>query len=468
MASEYIQRQIDSAYFLPYITDVTQEVLDSSLYKVSDSIKAKYQSINQKPARSKSVKKQYKYKPDKTRFRSADRIREEDPEIQMKKSKDVKILIKKLHQEKEERKRKLQELDEETRKKTQDEIEALEILQQKADEEQKNQKMLKLLQMKEKADKHRKELEDWKILTERDYRQVLSQKYLHEKLEESYITQVIMPELEKKKAELAQKRMMFQPMSRTELIDHAKKHDEILRDLQVRREKEAHSRSIDLQYRQISKSFHSKAQEILMEEERKAREDKEKEESERKKRLDKKSQYSELVKELYRPTVDELKKQEMQLLVEKLKFPVRPKLYSHNSAETYETISEETGFITEKHRPKKKYPKNPLVPEPPVKREFKKMDFLTDMRLARRSQDLKPKKIDIETEIYNYDPSNVKEAQKLIEKAEKVDKEIQRKERNLYAQFSNPRSLDVVEELNDMLIGSIRAKLAIVNAHAEL
>ncbi|CAG9329897.1 unnamed protein product [Blepharisma stoltei] len=464
MATDYLKRAIEASYFLPYITDITKDATQEVFVKVCNILKMKYYL---KHKRSKSSKKETKPITEERRNSISEKPvkREETPETRKEKAKEIKRLLKKLQKEKSERHRKLQELDEEAKRKLDEDIELEEILKQKREEEMKKERINNTLKRREKEEKHKKEFENWKNLTEKEYKNVISQKYLHEKLEESYITQIVMPELEKKKAELAQKRLLFQPINRGEIIEHARRHDDIIKDLQARREKEALSQSIDLQYHQIAKSFHSKAQDALKEEEKRLKEEKDKEELEKKQRIEKKNQYAELVKELYRPTVDEFKRQEMKLLVEKLKLPVRKKLYGINSANTYE-VSTANGSVTEKHR--RKWSKNPMVPEPPQKKEIKKIDFLAEMRILRRSQGSVTRKYDLEKELMSYDLHDEDKTQKLIEKTDLVDKEISRKERILSSKLAHPKSIDFADELNDMIISSIKAKLAIVNASVDL
>ncbi|CAG9323305.1 unnamed protein product [Blepharisma stoltei] len=465
MATDHLKRIIDASYFMPYIADTARDATQEVFEKICNIVKRKYSNSPLKHKRSKSTKRQKTLATEERRNSVTERpIKwEEDPIVLKKKSKTIKQLLKKLQEEKEQRHKKLQELDEEAKKKFEEEMETNEILQQKREEELRKERVLKALQRREKEEKHKKELEDWKILTEREYKHVLSQKYLHEKLQESYVTQVVMPELEKKKADLAQKRMLFQPINREDLIEHARRHDEIMRDLQNRREKEVHNRSIDLQYRQISKSFHSKALDILNEEEKRQKEEKEREELERKQRIEKKLQYSELVKELYRPSIDEYKKQEMKLLVEKLKFPVRTKLHGHNSAGTYENTTE-SGSMTEKHRIRRKWTKNPMVPEPAPKKEIKQIDFLAEMRIARHSRGTIRKKYELEKDLMYINLHDEENAIKLKEKADLVDKEILRKERTMSSNLPDRKKIEIAEEINDMIISSIKAKLAIVNA----
>ena len=52
---------------------------------------------------------------------------------------------------------------------------------------------------------------------------------LYKRLEENFEKNVLLPELQRKKEELAKKRELYRPLSKLELDEHAKRHDDLLR-----------------------------------------------------------------------------------------------------------------------------------------------------------------------------------------------------------------------------------------------
>lgn len=71
---------------------------------------------------------------------------------------------------------------------------------------------------REKLDRLKQEAE-WKKLKKK----ISNQKYLHEKYEEDFNQKVVIPELEKKKEELKEKREFYKPIDHKEIDQFQKK-----------------------------------------------------------------------------------------------------------------------------------------------------------------------------------------------------------------------------------------------------
>lgn len=71
---------------------------------------------------------------------------------------------------------------------------------------------------REKLERLKKD-DEWKKLKKK----ITNQKYLHEKYEEDFNQKVIIPELEKKKEELKEKRELYKPIDHKEIDEFQKK-----------------------------------------------------------------------------------------------------------------------------------------------------------------------------------------------------------------------------------------------------
>ena len=280
---------------------------------------------------------------------------------------DTKIFVAKMTRERFEREKKRIEREEKGRIKLQqaleeDEKKRLMLLAQKETEKKK-----RVEDLVKKKEKRKKQLDEIREIGEKEFREVVSIKPLYVKIEENYEEQVLMPELEKKKAELARKREFLQPIKRTEIIEHMKKYQEAAVENQIRREFQAKTKALEFKYNSSAGVIKSRFTDRVLEEEKKKKEDLEKVEQDKARLIEKKKKYAEVVKEMFVPSVDEFKKQEMLLIQERLKNPVRIKL-------TEKSISDE------ENKPRRKWKKNPMVPEEPLKKEVKVVDYLAEKR----------------------------------------------------------------------------------------
>ena len=369
-----------------------------------------------------------------------------------------KLLVAKLNKERVEREKKRLEREEKARLRAQEEMQEVERRKQEENylkEEEKRRRVEKLLKKKE---QRKKNIEFFKEVGEKELREIIANKPLYVKIEENYEEQVLMPELEKKKAELAKKREVFQPVRKQEIIDHMKKYQENSLESQARREILAKNKEIEFKYNNSACVIKSKFTENILEEERRKREEKEQQEIEKKKLLDRKKQYASIVKDNFAPSVDEFKRHEMLLIQERLKHPVRIKIVENKSTSD------------EENKPKRKWKKNNLIPEKPPKREGKIVDYLAEKRKYRgNSVVVVSRVIDIDSLIQDDTIDKDYKIEKLKKKAQILEieaKKHERHERNIKSVSSNDaRALALCQESNDLLLHSIRAKLAIITTN---
>lgn len=366
-----------------------------------------------------------------------------------------KILVAKLTKERLEREKKKQEREEKARIKMMEEMQEIEkkkLQEMMLKEEEKQKRVNELVYKKE---QRRKQIDHMREIGEKEFREIITNKPLFVKIEENYEEQVLMPELEKKKAELAKKREFFQPVRKQEIAEHMKRYLENSHENQARREMAQKGKKIEFQYNNSACIIKSKFTESILEEERRKKEEKEQHEQEKKILLEKKKNYASIVKEMFVPSIDEFKRQEMLLIQERLKHPVRIKIDSNNS------ISDE------ENRPRRKWKKNPLVPEKPPKREAKVVDYLAQKRTERGgSVETRNRMFDVEGLVQDRNLDKDEKLEKLRKKAKVLENESKKHERNIKSvSATDSRSLKYAYESDDLLLNSIRAKLAIINTN---
>ena len=107
--------------------------------------------------------------------------------------------------------------------------------------------------------------------------------------------------------------------------------------------------------------------------------------------LDKKKQYSDIVKEVFQPTLDLFKKQEMELIKARLNNPVNIKFKSANDSDDEKLSPANRSFSVNQ----KRFKKNNMVPEKPKKKTPVIKDYIEEFRQKRRnSLSLSKMKID--------------------------------------------------------------------------
>lgn len=370
---------------------------------------------------------------------------------------------KKLLLEQQERKRRF----EEQQKKQKDllllEDEALQkakLEQQAAFEEQ---KQAKIKAMHDKLAQRREERERLKQIGAEELQKVKATKPLHVSIEEKYSHDVLMPELEKHKVELAKKRIHFNSVTRQELQEHAKRYEDLKRDKLDKRSHQASESILDHMTNLASKNS-SKFTFAVIEEERRVKEEKQKLADEKRKMAEKKKQYASLVKELHVPAVDPHKAAEIEERRKK-RSGLRPEKSRAESEKGPRPIDDDSKPSSATWVPRKFKP-NPLIAEAKPKKEPIKVDYLGDRRHERETSEIRVsnslKNIDLQTDFQNL--SEKETATRLIEKAQKIERAAKRQQLSLSASGKGPADIDVMGSVNDALVSSVKAKLALLDS----
>lgn len=222
--------------------------------------------------------------------------------------------------------------------------------------------------------KRQQELEDMKY-RQQELLEVKKQKPLYQKMQEKFLQDIEMPELEKRKAELAKKRLLFQPLNREDLQEHAKWYQSVKKEHTSHVEKEVTNKNIDLQVNQLGIMKPFKLEKQV--------DDKEKQQQEKLKLFDRKIKYADLVREMFTPSIDKFKQKELELRVEKLKHPVRKEGIKAVHERSY--VESHSDSESKRIFKPRLVPKNPKVQEEKLKREPNIVDYLGERRKIREN-----------------------------------------------------------------------------------
>ncbi|CAG9336058.1 unnamed protein product [Blepharisma stoltei] len=472
MATEYIQGLISNANFSSEIIDTIKDSMEGFMGSFTDQ-------INANPKLLSDIRQRFKAKQPKPPVEEPPH----KPPVIDKATRDLQLLehqlkidvnkefTKKLKEERLERERRIKEREEKQTKKLLDEIEEKNKEREDYYLQQELEKQKRIEELKQRAEERKKDIETRKEIGQKEYQKVVSNKPLFKQMEDKFNQQVLMPELEKKKAELAKKRMLFQPINPQEIYEHSKKINEIRKEQEQRRQKELVQRSLEEQVNFLSPNLQSHFTEAIMEEERRKREEAEKVKEDVINRKLKMMQYADLVKEMFQPSVDKSKQTELEERIEKIKTKPR-KMVNKTSVKSWSgresgNENEETGSEGAISKPKK-WKRKPLdlPPGKPPKKEFIKIDYLAEMRKEKDGKDPLPSRavnLNWEHELEDENLTPEEKANRIRHKAELMEKKARIQEFNIgKMNIQNHQGIEATEQVNDMIIGSIKAKLALL------
>eukprot|EP00357_Protocruzia_adherens_P002870 CAMPEP_0115011188 /NCGR_PEP_ID=MMETSP0216-20121206/23822_1 /TAXON_ID=223996 /ORGANISM="Protocruzia adherens, Strain Boccale" /LENGTH=538 /DNA_ID=CAMNT_0002379665 /DNA_START=107 /DNA_END=1723 /DNA_ORIENTATION=+ len=350
------------------------------------------------------------------------------------------------------------------------------------DREEDRARQLKL-QAFEKREKAKKEREERAKFREETLKSKVQKPLFKQK--ESEMRRSIdasMPTLEKRKKDLAEKRAVFQP---EELKKFAKDDEERLQKiLAERRQKREEERRHPGEWKP-SNLASSYTQRVVAEEKEERQRQRLREEMP-KSLVEKRRNYSQLVKEMYSPKVDDNKRSEMEQIISSLKTkPRMPKKsdahsrsvpqslssFRNETSEGDEEIVIEDGVKKKKVRSTRhKFKKNPMLPEEKKdRREAIKVDYLREIR-DKRERDEKDgitknyNDMKWETDLENNHLSKEEKLAKIKQKTDLIEGKARRNEDLLkISKGVNEKDLKVSEEVSDMYVESIKAKLALLD-----
>jgi hypothetical protein len=263
------------------------------------------------------------------------------------------------------------------------------------------------------------------------------------KLEEKFKLNYEMPELLKRKEELREKSKFFKPMEHNDIKEHGKWYNSIKEANAQKIQREISLKMIDSQIRSTSVYTNSWALR-LMEEDRKAEEEKVMKLEEKRKMLEKKAKYSELVKEIFPMTSRQHKKSGS---LEKSK--------KKKTAESEASISK----VWKPH----KFSANPMMPQPKPQREGKQILYLEEKRKERAERSTSPENLKKLEEIIQdkvmKGSSTTKDLKKVQLTANRLEELARKKEIFAENKHLTVTSIQKAADVDKLLISSIRAKL---------
>ncbi|OMJ83786.1 hypothetical protein SteCoe_15194 [Stentor coeruleus] len=268
-------------------------------------------------------------------------------------------------------------------------------------------------------------------------------------IEESYKSKIELPELERRKAELAKKRIMLKPISRQEMIEHVKKYNEYSVEAEKKRTVK-YLESVEKDTHLINKI---KRNQIIENEEMKAK---------KKAQFEKRKRYAELVREIFAPKIDEKSESDCEKDIKDMKEVIKNPTSKDNPKNEEVLQKDDPHSILEKVKKVVLKRKNKSFIEsktPEIQKETK-FDYLAEKRKQRS----------IINNSYSLDEA-YKSLQDLSIKTNKSQalKDIKKLEKLAIIQEykikgTNPKNADILEieeKLNDFLMESVRAKISL-------
>ncbi len=305
--------------------------------------------------------------------------------------------------------------------------------------------------------------------------------YLYQKMTQQYEQEVEMPELEKRKREIAEKRNVYKPIRLVEIAEFQKKHDEQMMQSATERKKEQ-LRRLQEQFRynqKVDKELKSVFTEEVIKKDSAVREKIKEEEDQVKERHQRMKSYAKMVKESHQPTVSSAKALELKKQVEQLKHqPRKPHKTALTPAGRNNSLNpSQTPLLNLKTR----VPQN--VKKVPTKRNSQstrsidaagdskmkkpKIDYLMEMEKS-RAQVAGPRRSLLEQSLLKLAAdeqlSAVDRYQLIKAQTEALEQSARQKEELLAVRKGDmKKAVEIGGEVSDMYVNSMRAKLALLN-----
>ena len=296
-------------------------------------------------------------------------------------------------------------------------------------------------------EKKKKRLDQQETLKNSQSHSQLAKKPLFQIFEEKFNTDIVMPELERRKEELKKKREFFMPIKSDRIKEHREWYDSVKEKHKEKFQNDMMKKIREEKFREKS-LFDSSWNARAIEEKRKFQEKELRILNEKKEKIERMKNYAEIAQEMYNPLLDKDKG-----FVKKDKKNKKKLKNFKSDGESQEKVA---------WKPKKFKP-NSCIP-PQKKRILPKIvDYLAERRLNRVSEILtrSQQRLDIvkspDSEFTSFDLQKIKKsAMKLEELAHKKSLLIEKSPKHF-------GSLQETQSVDELLIGSIRAKLIVLS-----
>lgn len=299
--------------------------------------------------------------------------------------------------------------------------------------------------------------------------------YLYKKLENKYNMEVVFPMLEEKKRELAKKRNQYKAIDKEELLNHAKKYEQIVAQREESRRKELKAKKEKDQGLQMEIAKLKTPGMERLELEKIAEQEEHERKEQKKKELKEKVEFFIAKLKQMRPTKASPKAEESKRLVES-KTSIRK---SRDIRRIYTNINKSVKTIDNPHSST-----DVLVDKPPAKKHIhrikrtkkhqqlsddakraeaslspKKIDYLRKLRRAKRSA---PVEYDWLKDLRNDGLDASEKYRRVVEKVNLMEERARAGEAVLRAREGSVENPEIYEAVSGMLVDAIKAKLAIL------
>ena len=332
--------------------------------------------------------------------------------------------------------------------------------------------------------------------------------YMYMDMEKKYEKEVLMPDLEKRKAEIQGKRNLLRPINKEEILEHQRRVEEYLGKKDDEKKKELlRKRMEEDMYLHNQNRFKTAISEQIYKYDQKLREQEKAQKVERKALQEKMQTYAQIVKETCLPTVSEQKKLEREMNIQRLRHPVKRPNYadkrvnptsqqekvrgkkfykvksSQSASKSWIKDDDQTKTMSggnnsesdERHAVKKRSPiKHKPKRQPRSQQEdrvnvkSRPPDYLAQLRKKREDSggpDIQHRRIgmDWQSDMKNENLNVLQKYERIIDKASMIEERAKREERVLQAKGGADRDIAKGEFVSDLFIDAIKAKLAILD-----
>jgi hypothetical protein len=301
-------------------------------------------------------------------------------------------------------------------------------------------------QLVEKHQKRLATLEERKLqrkLQDEELRQAMQGRPLHQKLEEKFKLEVLMPALEERKACLAKKRISMSPLSKAELKVHAKRYQDLSKESEDRRLRQLKNAEYE---RQMQQDISSRLAAVALEKQKEHTAVYGNAKTSRDNMRLKGMRYGQLVQELYTPKVVPKKQQSLE----------SRSLSTKRSGK----IADSPNFIRRRRvlKPTPSLPQKSISPRPMV-------DYLSELRTNR----LKQTQVRLS---FSFTEDLEDQSLSARERLKKVTAKLAANEHKVRLMECIPRGYDsadlqVEDELNEAVISGVKAKLALLDSSCQ-
>ena len=285
--------------------------------------------------------------------------------------------------------------------------------------------------------------------------------YFYQKALEEYQASIEQPENERRLEHLTKKKAEYKPLNHAEIELHAKKHDVMLAELKQRKDRMRNELQLDSEVEQMAGVHVSRLAKEVLERDQAAKAAKDQADQRKRQLANKRLQYGELVKEMYAPTIDPDKQSEM----EEMKYhsePQRVRLKKDHSMDAG------AAAVYQSPQPRGRAKTKQPVQEPTSPHASKSQDYLALRRQSREVIDFARANAELDPSRYQSLIESHPDEKDVRQVTDQMEKNARRQEVKLLA--ASPTNLQAIQlngSVNDVIISSIRAKLALLSASVQ-